>query len=97
MKIAVSGSHLTGKTTLVEELCRALPDHLSMHEPYYHLEEEGHVFPGMPGVEDFELQVDEELHDIILRDIWDFNLEVLEVSGTISERLNQVLAHVKIL
>ena len=176
MKIAVSGAHRTGKTTLVEELCRALPDHLSMNEPYYHLVEEGHVFPEMPSIEDFELQldysieqitnseentifdrcpvdmlaylithtdfvsfdletwlpkiqnamlqldllifvpieepdlitcpeweytelrsrVDGELHDIILGDVWDFNLEVLEVSGTLSERLHQILAHVKI-
>lgn len=47
MKIAVSGAHWTGKTTLVEELSRTLPDHLSMNEPYYYLEEEGHVFPEM--------------------------------------------------
>ena len=42
MKIAVSGAHWTGKTTLVEELCRALPDHSFMNEPYYLLEEKGH-------------------------------------------------------
>jgi len=174
MKIAVSGAHWTGKTTLVEELHRELPDHVSMNEPYYLLEEEGHVFPEMSGVEDFELQlacsieqitssekniifdrcpadmlaylkthtdfeifdlktwlikiqdamqqldllvfvpveepdlitcpesentglrsrVDEELHDIILGNVWDFNLQVLEVNGTLSERLHQVLAHV---
>lgn len=40
-------------------------------------------------------RVDEELHDIILGDVWDFNLEVLEVSGSLSERLHQVLAHKK--
>jgi len=175
MKIAVSGSHWTGKTTLIEALCRELSDHLSMNEPYYLLEEEGHVFPEMPEVEDFELQlacsieeitnseeniifdrcpvdmlaylkthndfdsfdlkpwlpkiqnamqqldllvfvpiedpdvitcpesenielrnrVDEELHDIILGNVLNLDLEVLEVNGTLSERLHQVLAKVK--
>ena len=67
MKIAVSGAHRTGKTTLVEELCRALPDHLSMNEPYYHLVEEGHVFPEMPSIEDFELQLDYSIEQITNR------------------------------
>jgi hypothetical protein len=173
VKIAVSGAHWTGKTTLVEELCQILPNYLGLDEPYYLLQEEGHVFPEMPSLEDFELQlsysikqiansdeniifdrcpadmlayliahadyenfdletwlpkiqnamtqldllvfvpieqpdlimcpegentelrsrVDDELCDIILGDVWDFNLEVVEVSGSASERVNQVLRY----
>src|SRR6185369_13261844 len=55
MKIAVSGAHRTGKTTLVEELCRALPAYIAVDEPYHLLEEEGHEFAEMPSLEDFEL------------------------------------------
>jgi hypothetical protein len=65
MKIAVSGAHWTGKTTLVEKLCLALQDHVPMVEPYNLLEEEGHVFPEFPGVEDFELQLDCSIEQIV--------------------------------
>jgi predicted ATPase len=57
MKIAVSGTHCSGKTTLVEELSRALPAYEVIDEPYYLLEEEGHAFAEMPCREDFELQL----------------------------------------
>jgi len=174
--MAVSGAHRTGKTTLIEELCRALPDYSGFDEPYYLLEEEGHMFPETPGLEDFELQlaysieqiatsdenvifdrcpadmlayllthsdfesfdleswlpkirntmtrhdlvvfvpieepdlivcpewedtrlrsrVDEELRDIIIADAWDFQVDFVEVSGSVSERLHQVLRHEKL-
>jgi predicted ATPase len=58
MRIAVSGAHRTGKTTLIEELGRHLPVYVSVDEPYYLLEEEGHEFAEMPSVEDFELQLE---------------------------------------
>jgi hypothetical protein len=35
MRIAVSGSHGTGKSTLVRELADRLPDFIAMDEPYY--------------------------------------------------------------
>jgi uridine kinase len=50
MKIAISGAHRTGKTTLVEELSRALPAYGVVDEPYYLLEEEGHEFAEMPSL-----------------------------------------------
>lgn len=61
MRIAVSGAHRTGKTTLVEELRRALPTYAVVDEPYYLLEEEGHDFAEMPCLEDFELQLERSL------------------------------------
>jgi hypothetical protein len=61
MRIAVSGAHRTGKTTLVEELVRLLPGHAAVDEPYYLLEEEGHEFAEMPCLEDFELQLEQSI------------------------------------
>ena len=61
MKIAISGAHRTGKTTLLEELGRALPSYVVVAEPYYLLEEEGHEFAEAPALEDFELQLKRSL------------------------------------
>ena len=65
MKIAVSGTHCSGKTTLVEELSRALPTYEVVPEPYFLLEEEGHQFAEMPCLEDFELQLNRSIECII--------------------------------
>lgn len=65
MRIAVSGAHRTGKTTLVEELARALPAYAAVDEPYYLLGEEGHVFAEMPSLEDFELQLERSIQCIV--------------------------------
>lgn len=61
MRIAVSGAHRTGKTTLIEELSRALPAYAVMDEPFHLLEEEGYEFEALPSVEDFELQLERSL------------------------------------
>ena len=65
MRIAISGAHRTGKTTLVEELTRALPSYVTVDEPYYLLEEEGHAFAEMPSLEDFELQLERSIECIV--------------------------------
>ena len=57
MRIAISGSHRVGKTTLAEALAAELPGYELVPEPYYLLEEDGHVFAAMPSIEDFELQL----------------------------------------
>ncbi len=64
MRIAVSGTHCAGKTTLVEELSRALPAYEVVDEPYYLLVEEGHDFEEMPSFEDFELQLERSIECI---------------------------------
>jgi hypothetical protein len=61
MRIAISGSHLVGKTTLAEALADALPGHELVPEPYYLLEDEGHEFAEMPSLEDFELQLERSI------------------------------------
>ncbi len=65
MKIATAGTHCSGKTTLVEELSRALPTYDVVDEPYYLLEEEGHQFMETPCLEDFELQLDRSIQCIV--------------------------------
>src|SRR5215210_662797 len=65
MRIAVSGAHRTGKTTLIEELSRALPTYTAVDEPYYLLAEEGHEFAEMPCLEDFELQLERSIECIV--------------------------------
>ncbi|WP_420129479.1 AAA family ATPase [Longimicrobium sp.] len=54
MRIAVSGTHGAGKSTLVQELGKVLPDYDVVEEPYYALLDEGYAFAAEPTVEDFE-------------------------------------------
>lgn len=61
MRIAVSGTHFSGKSTLVEALSKALPKYSAVEEPYRLLEEEGYEFTEMPSVEDFELQLERSI------------------------------------
>ena len=174
MRIAISGTHHSGKSTLVEELAAVLPGYLTVEEPYYLLVEEGHEFAEMPSVEDFELQlersleclsdnepdvifdrcpfdmlgyllalaedfhlekwlprvqaaidtldlivflpveardrialsssedasfrldVDHKLKEILLDDSLDLEMEVLEVTGSLQERVRRVLSHVRV-
>lgn len=65
MRIAVSGAHLTGKTTLARELASRLKGYSLLEEPYYELLEQGHEFSELPGIEDFEMQLDESINQIL--------------------------------
>lgn len=67
MRIAVSGSHRVGKSTLVAALADALPRHVVVDEPYVQLADDGHDFAAYPSVEDFESQLARSLAD--LRDV----------------------------
>lgn len=58
MRIAISGSHRVGKTSLAEALAVALPGHELLPEPYHALEDEGHEFGEMPSLDDFTLQLE---------------------------------------
>ena len=64
MKIAISGTHCSGKTSLIEELSRELVTYEVVEEPYYLLEDEGHQFAETPCLEDFELQLDRSIRCI---------------------------------
>jgi hypothetical protein len=68
MRIAFSGAHRTGKSTLLERLSEALPGHETRDEPYHLLEEEGYETPEEPALEDFLAQLE-------------CSLELLEGSG----------------
>jgi hypothetical protein len=61
MRIAISGSHRTGKSTLVEDLGALLPGHVTVPEPYEFLEEDGNAFPETPSLEDYERQLEQSL------------------------------------
>jgi AAA domain len=64
MRIAISGSHRVGKTTLAEALAETLPEYDLIPEPYYQLEEDGYEFEEMPSLEDFERQLDRSIQSI---------------------------------
>ena len=53
MRVGISGTHGTGKTTLAQALCAHLPGHVTADEPYYLLEEEGYEFEFPPSLEDY--------------------------------------------
>lgn len=57
MRIAVSGAHRVGKSTLIEALSSELASYRVVDEPYWILEEEGHDFSDPPTIEDFEAQL----------------------------------------
>jgi AAA domain len=59
MRIAVSGTHCTGKSTLIDEFLRAHPDFTHEPEPYTVLVEDfGEEFSQEPCVEDFYRQLE---------------------------------------
>lgn len=68
MRIAISGTHAVGKTTLAEALSDALPGHVLVPEPYRLLEDEGHDFADPPSVEDFVAQLERSLHCLTTHD-----------------------------
>lgn len=61
MRIAVSGTHCIGKTTLVAALAERLPRHAIVAEPYEILAERGYAFADPPDVDDFVVQLKQSL------------------------------------
>jgi AAA domain-containing protein len=53
MRVGISGTHGTGKTTLAQALCARLPGHVAADEPYYLLEEQGYEFSFPPSLDDY--------------------------------------------
>ncbi len=68
MRIAFTGSHRVGKTTLAEEIAESLPDYEFINETYLQLEEEGYLFSEIPTLEDYIEQ-------------FNFSVEQLQNSG----------------
>ena len=74
MRIAISGTHFSGKSSLVQALSEALPKYTTVDEPYHLLQEEGYEFAELPSIEDFELQLEraiESLDETLLNVIFD--------------------------
>jgi predicted ATPase len=61
VRIAFSGSHRVGKSTLIESVAGVLPGYTTVDEPYYLLEEEGYESSETPSVDDFQVQLERSL------------------------------------
>jgi len=57
VRIAFSGTHRTGKSTLLAAVASRLPGYAIVDEPYHLLEDEGYEHGQEPSLEDFEAQV----------------------------------------
>ena len=64
MRIAVSGTHRAGKSTLVRDLAEQLPGYRVVDEPYRLLEEEGFEFSDPPALEDWVEQLRRSLEEL---------------------------------
>lgn len=53
MRIALTGTHKVGKTTLAEEIAEYLPGYEWVSEPYLQLEERGYLFREEPTADDY--------------------------------------------
>jgi len=53
MKIALTGAHRVGKTTLAENIHEVFPDYELTIEPYHELAESGYLFPEEPEIDDY--------------------------------------------
>ncbi|HMS34174.1 MAG TPA: AAA family ATPase [Ignavibacteria bacterium] len=68
MKIAVTGAHRVGKTTLIEKLQKSLPEYVCKAEAYYELEETGFVFSEMPVYEDYIILLEHSIEQITTKE-----------------------------
>lgn len=57
MRIAITGTHGSGKTTLASDFRDASPSYEVLSEPYWQLVQEGVAFSARPTVEDLEAQL----------------------------------------
>ena len=64
MRIAVSGTHRVGKSTLVGDLAEELRGHRVVDEPYHLLEDEGFEFSDPPVLEDWIAQLRRSLEEL---------------------------------
>jgi hypothetical protein len=61
VRIAVSGTHVTGKSSLVAALGARMPNHVTVPEPYELLAARGYEFEDPPSIEDFVVQLKRSL------------------------------------
>jgi hypothetical protein len=58
MRISISGSHATGKSTLARRLIDLRPNYSLIDEPYHLMISEGDLFSDPPTAEDYEAQLE---------------------------------------
>jgi predicted ATPase len=68
VRIAVSGAHGTGKSTLIADLARNLPGYAVAEELYYALMAEGHAFAAQPSREELELLLERSCTTLVAND-----------------------------
>ena len=61
MRIAVTGSHNSGKSTIIEMLSESFPCYILHEEPYYLLLEEGYEIPDPPSLDDYRTMLEKSL------------------------------------
>jgi predicted ATPase len=64
VRIAFSGSHRVGKTTLLERVAEGLRGYETVDEPYHLLEEDGYEAGDPPSVEDFVAQLERSVAEL---------------------------------
>ena len=64
MRLAVTGTHGSGKTTLVEDFAAAHPDYTHVVEPYETLLEAGVVFSDPPTIADYLEQLEHSIETL---------------------------------
>jgi predicted ATPase len=64
MRIAFSGTHCVGKTSLIDAVAAALPGYVTLDEPYHLLEEEGYEHSDPPSLEDFQAQLERSIQTL---------------------------------
>lgn len=65
MRIAVTGTHGSGKSTLIDDLIADHPGYAREDEPYWTLVQQGVQFADPPTVEDYERQLDTSVATIL--------------------------------
>lgn len=68
MKIAITGAHCVGKTSLAEKLQEKLADYDLRMEAYHEMEESGYEFSEIPNVDDFSEQLEFSIKQISTSD-----------------------------
>jgi Predicted nucleotide kinase (related to CMP and AMP kinases) len=68
MRIAITGTHRVGKTTLAEKLQELFSDYEYYAEPYFELEEVGYIFPETPTADDYLAQLEYSIKQIAKSD-----------------------------
>lgn len=65
MRIAVTGTHSTGKTTLIDDFVAANRQFQKVDEPYWELIQDGRIFSALPSIDEFEAQLEHSVAAIL--------------------------------